>query len=143
MTAAREELQRISLCEAIYRWEERQRKRLRRCSLRNCGGAYVMCGKFFAHLALKSALGALVLAAPAGDLRGEETNSNVRPPGLVNISTRLQSAAGDRSLFGGFIITGTAPKRVLIRALGPSLGLSGILPDPVLYLLDSRGNEIG
>jgi hypothetical protein len=38
---------------------------------------------------------------------------------------------------GGFIITGTAPKRVLIRAVGPSLsqaGVPGALADPVLEL---------
>jgi hypothetical protein len=38
---------------------------------------------------------------------------------------------------GGFIITGTAPKRVLIRAIGPSLtgfGIPNVLADPVLEL---------
>jgi hypothetical protein len=36
---------------------------------------------------------------------------------------------------GGFIITGTAPKHVLLRAIGPSItGLPGVLADPVLEL---------
>jgi len=62
--------------------------------------------------------------------------------GLVNVSTRLRSAAGDFGLFGGFIITGNAPKRILIRALGPSLTVPGTLPDPILILTDGHGYEV-
>ena len=43
---------------------------------------------------------------------------------------------------GGFIITGTDPKLVVIRAIGPSLtdfGVAGALADPVLELHDSTG----
>ena len=42
---------------------------------------------------------------------------------------------------GGFIITGTDPKKVLIRAIGPTLGRFGILnalQDPVLELHDGK-----
>src|SRR6185436_2954460 len=51
--------------------------------------------------------------------------------------TRLKVLSGDNTLIGGFIITGDQPKRVIIRAIGPSLtnlGISGALPDPVLEL---------
>jgi hypothetical protein len=44
---------------------------------------------------------------------------------------------GDNVGIGGFIITGTAPKHVLIRAIGPSLtglGVPSALADPVLEL---------
>jgi hypothetical protein len=44
---------------------------------------------------------------------------------------------GDRVGIGGFIITGTAPKQLLLRAIGPSLAGSGVpnpLADPVLEL---------
>jgi hypothetical protein len=44
---------------------------------------------------------------------------------------------GDNVGIGGFIITGTAPKHVLLRAIGPSLAQSGVpnaLADPVLEL---------
>jgi hypothetical protein len=44
---------------------------------------------------------------------------------------------GDNVGIGGFIIMGTAPKHVLLRAIGPSLtqsGVSGALADPVLEL---------
>ena len=45
--------------------------------------------------------------------------------------------AGDNVGIGGFIITGNAPKPVIVRAIGPSLtsyGVIGALPDPVLEL---------
>ena len=61
-----------------------------------------------------------------------------RPPiGTVNISTRLAIGTGDTVLIGGFIITGNAPKKVLLRGLGPSLPVPGALQDPTLELHDS------
>ena len=56
---------------------------------------------------------------------------------ITNISTRAQVLTGDNILDGGFIITGTESKDVLIRGIGPSLsspGLSGVLADPTLEL---------
>lgn len=50
---------------------------------------------------------------------------------------RLEVGSGDNVFIAGFIITGNAPKQVLIRCLGPSLteaGLSGVLQDPTLEL---------
>jgi hypothetical protein len=61
----------------------------------------------------------------------------VPPPQLLNISTRTRVLTGDKVLIGGFIISGTEPKRVLLRGLGPSLGNSGVggaLADPTLEL---------
>jgi hypothetical protein len=55
----------------------------------------------------------------------------------VNLSTRLHVLTGDQVGIGGFIITGQAPKHVIVRAIGPSLTRFGIpnpLPDPVLEL---------
>jgi hypothetical protein len=57
----------------------------------------------------------------------------------LNLSTRMSVQTGDNVGIAGFIITGNAPKHVLIRALGPSLilGLSGAhqkLEDPALEL---------
>jgi uncharacterized repeat protein (TIGR03803 family) len=61
---------------------------------------------------------------------------NMAPPReLLNISTRLQVLTGDKVLIGGFIITGTDPKRVIVRGIGPSLnGVGATLQDPVLEL---------
>ncbi len=37
-------------------------------------------------------------------------------------------------MIGGFIISGTAPKNVILRAIGPSLPVEGALSDPTLEL---------
>jgi hypothetical protein len=55
----------------------------------------------------------------------------------VNLSTRMRVQTGNNIGVGGFIITGSAPKHVLIRAIGPSLikfGVNDPLADPVLEL---------
>jgi expansin (peptidoglycan-binding protein) len=55
----------------------------------------------------------------------------------LNLSTRMRVQTGDNIGIGGFIITGSSSKHVLIRALGPSLTQSGVpnaLADPVLEL---------
>jgi hypothetical protein len=60
----------------------------------------------------------------------------------LNISTRANVLTDDNILDGGFIITGSDPKTVLIRGLGPSLTqfmLTSVLADPVLELHDSAG----
>ncbi len=61
---------------------------------------------------------------------------------LLNVSTRLRVQTGDNVLIGGFIITGTDPKKVLILGIGPSLSqfFSGSLSDPTLELY--QGNTL-
>jgi large repetitive protein len=57
------------------------------------------------------------------------------PPSLLNISTRMRVLTGEQVLIAGFIITGTDPKKVIIRGIGPSLpGVAGALADPTLEL---------
>ncbi|HSH37793.1 MAG TPA: Ig domain-containing protein [Chthoniobacterales bacterium] len=59
---------------------------------------------------------------------------------LVNVSTRLKVGTGNNVLIGGFIITGSEPKRVIVRAIGPSLSVAGVpgaLSDPNLELFRS------
>jgi plastocyanin len=53
---------------------------------------------------------------------------------LLNISTRMEVQTGENVLIGGFIITGTQPKKVILRAIGPSLPVAGALADPSLEL---------
>jgi hypothetical protein len=55
-------------------------------------------------------------------------------PDLANISTRAKVETGDSVLIGGFIISGSSAKPVLLRALGPSLPLAGTLANPSLQL---------
>ena len=62
--------------------------------------------------------------------------------GISNISTRMRIEPGENVLIGGFIITGNNPKRVLLRALGPSLPLADRLADPILDLRDRSGQTI-
>jgi hypothetical protein len=57
------------------------------------------------------------------------------PVALLNISTRARVLADQQVLIAGFIITGTDPKRVIVRGIGPSLsGVGAPLADPVLEL---------
>jgi cyclophilin family peptidyl-prolyl cis-trans isomerase len=67
----------------------------------------------------------------------------VAAPGrLVQLSTRMQVGTGSNVLIGGFIMRGPSPKRLMIRAIGPSSGLNGALADPVLELHDATGAVI-
>jgi len=64
---------------------------------------------------------------------------------LLNISTRVQVLTGNNVAIAGFIVFGYAPKKVIIRGLGPSLsgsGVGGTLPDPALELHDTQGGTI-
>jgi N-acetylneuraminic acid mutarotase len=61
---------------------------------------------------------------------------------LGNISTRAFVQTGDNVMIGGFIITGSGQKRLIVRAIGPSLVNSGItnpLQNPTLELHDQMG----
>ena len=62
---------------------------------------------------------------------------NANPPRLLNISTRGPVLTGDHVMIGGFIISGSAPKQVIVRARGPSLaqfGVPDVLANPQLQL---------
>ena len=56
---------------------------------------------------------------------------------LVNIAARGWIGTGDNVLIGGFIIRGSAPVKILVRATGPSLstlGVTGAVSDTMLEL---------
>ena len=78
------------------------------------------------------------------DTENEMIRRGVPPPvgQLLNISTRLGVNTGDNVLIGGFKISGSANRQVLLRALGPTLhsfGINDALVDPVLELHDGAG----
>ena len=76
----------------------------------------------------------------------ENTKFPTVGPQALNLSTRGLVSVGDNVLIGGFIVSGTEPKSMVLRALGPSLsgfGLSNVLRDPVLSVYDSSGNLVG
>jgi hypothetical protein len=58
---------------------------------------------------------------------------------LRNIATRAPVGLGDNALIGGFIITGTDQKTIVVRGIGPSLGFAGVLADPVIEVYDGAG----
>jgi hypothetical protein len=69
------------------------------------------------------------------------TPANVQ---LLNISGRVLAQGGDKVGIGGFIISGTTNKKVILRAIGPSLQsgntpVPGRLDDPRLELRASDG----
>jgi type II secretory pathway component GspD/PulD (secretin) len=64
------------------------------------------------------------------------------PSILGNISTRAFVQTGEKVMIGGFIVQGTAPKRVVIRAIGPELtqyGIANALANPRLELHNGTG----
>ena len=61
---------------------------------------------------------------------------------LANLSARVAVGENDDTVVAGFIARGGLEKRMMIRALGPSLvasGVSDVLVDPVLELYDDSG----
>jgi hypothetical protein len=61
------------------------------------------------------------------------------------MSTRAKVQTGDYVSIGGFIITGNAAKKVMVRGIGPSLtafGVAGALADPALELHGPNGSLI-
>jgi hypothetical protein len=96
-----------------------------------------------------------IMAAFVGDIDSLQTDDiagiqvlygkPLRAPGptnngrLVNISTRSFVGAGDNVTIAGFVVQGTRPKRVIVRALGPSTHLPGALANPTLELRNRAG----
>jgi hypothetical protein len=100
---------------------------------------------------------AIVKRLPAGNytaiIRGADGSSGIglielydlsaNDPGeLGNLSVRAEVKTDDNVLFDGLILRGGTPKRVVFRALGPSLmgkGVPGSLQDPTLEVHDGNG----
>ena len=92
-------------------------------------------GTYTAQVAAASGTGVALLEA-------YDSDAAVTPARFVNISARTQVGTGDNLLVIGFVVTGTGPKTVLIRAVGPGLtpfGVGGVLADPQLRLFNAAG----
>ncbi len=79
-------------------------------------------------------------AVPVASVSGGATGH------LVNISSRAFAEAGDKVAIGGFVVNGTSPKRLLLRAVGPTLTTQGIpsseaMADPTIELHDALHNN--
>jgi hypothetical protein len=82
----------------------------------------------------------LIAGGGTNDSRGAELyTESPTAPSLLNISTRLRVQTGDNAMIGGFIITGTQTKTVIVRGIGPSLGMPGALQDPVIEVHGASG----
>lgn len=80
-------------------------------------------------------------AGAAPDIGAAEAEGTL-PVVLGNISTRLRVLTGDNVLIGGFIISGTHAKKIMLRAIGPSIPLAGVLANPTLELHNGAGASI-
>ena len=73
------------------------------------------------------------------------TGAAVAPGRAVNLSTRATISSGENVSIGGFIVTGTEPKHVIVRGIGPSLserGVQGALPNPTIELFNDSGTSL-
>jgi cyclophilin family peptidyl-prolyl cis-trans isomerase len=92
-----------------------------------------------------NSVGTAHVTVTATDLDGAQVSQTftvnvIAAPGrLVQLSTRMQVGTGDNALIGGFIMRGSASKRLAIRGIGPSSGLPGALADPIVELHDASG----
>jgi hypothetical protein len=69
-------------------------------------------------------------------------NVTAATPRLVNVSVLKEIRAGD-TLTAGFVVGGNAPKNILVRAIGPALGLApfnigGVMADPRLSVYSGQ-----
>lgn len=78
----------------------------------------------------------VVVTPPPGDEAGR----------IENLSTRGWVGTDATQMIAGFVIHGSTPKQVLIRAVGPTLsgyGVQGALTDPQIKLFDSASVQLG
>ncbi len=64
---------------------------------------------------------------------------------MLNISTRSSIGTGENVLIGGFIVQGSQPATLVLRAIGGSLraaGLTNVLNDPTITVYDSLDNLV-
>ena len=76
---------------------------------------------------------------------GQVFRVSALPAQALNISGRAAVETGQGVAISGFIVTGTVPKRVGVRAIGPSLanfGIADALMDPVLQLNRADGSLV-
>ena len=96
-------------------------------------------------------IGTTTVTVTATDSSGNSAtrtfNVTVRPTEMANISTRVPVGEGDNNAgIGGFIVRGSGARRVVVRAMGPSVNvngarLAGALHDPTLELYRSGEEE--
>ena len=87
------------------------------------------------HAVLTNEVGSVATRPVQVDVRTQPSELEI----LSNISTRGRIDAGEGVMIAGFVVEGTGSRRLLLRAIGPSLapyGLTGLLTDPKLEFFD-------
>jgi hypothetical protein len=84
------------------------------------------------------------LSGPNGGtiIGGKVTGGTFSDGVLKNISTRGSVGSGANAMVAGFVVAGTAPKQLLVRAAGPTLtalGISGAVAGTQLTVMNSGG----
>ena len=77
----------------------------------------------------------------ASDIGAYEFEGRFPVSRLANISTRVRCLTNDNVLIAGFIVTGTQGKRIIVRAIGPSLTGATHLDNPTLERHDLRARS--
>ncbi len=87
-----------------------------------------------------------VNGARGKSFRARFATGQTKPPAsLTNLSTRAYVATRDDTIIAGFVVGGTGEKKLLLRAVGPTLaafGLAGALANPRLEVIDSAGRTM-
>jgi hypothetical protein len=120
-------------------WTNRTVTSYNAASWQNPGGGLGVCPSW-------SRRGATCHNDPSAPDQVYRLNGTIASAQLGNISTRAFVQTGDSVMIGGFIVQGTAPKRVIIRAIGPELAQYGVptpMADPTLELHNGTGALIG
>ncbi|MBS0657106.1 MAG: hypothetical protein JSR82_02520 [Verrucomicrobia bacterium] len=109
-------------------------------------------GLYYLALVLTDAAGAakdyvaLPTSFAVGTITGVNPAEADMPTQLINLSTRLRVDVNENVGIGGFVVSGSGSKRVILRAIGPSLanyGVSGALTNVSMELRNAAGNLIG
>lgn len=89
---------------------------------------------------------AQITASETGIALAEAYDSGTgRETRFVNLSARTNAGIGAEVLTAGFVVTGNSPVKLLVRGIGPtlgSLGVAGVLSDPILRVFDQDGTSI-
>ncbi|MBI5692066.1 MAG: polysaccharide lyase 8 family protein [Verrucomicrobia bacterium] len=84
-----------------------------------------------------------VAGARGKSLRARFATGQTKPvAALTNLSTRAYLASRDDTIIAGFVVGGAGTKRLLVRAVGPTLtafGLTGVLANPRVAIVDGKG----
>lgn len=86
---------------------------------------------------------AIYTAAEMGGRGTQSLSLSVKPSQrLVNLSTRAQVGGGEKTFVAGFVVAGAGPKKIIIRAIGPSLAGHGVgepVMHPTVAVFDKNG----